>query len=124
MPAFDVSETCYRYSPKLDGESEQIADLLLGLTAARKTWDFGRCFLYLRNVQGHRWNHKRVYRIYRELELNLRIKRLRLPLHFHVSRRSLSRFTSIQHVIRLTPKMHKNQTDHPTVYIADEFEYD
>ena len=30
--------------------------------------------LYLRNVKGFFWNHKRVYRIYRELELNLRIK--------------------------------------------------
>jgi putative transposase len=30
--------------------------------------------LYLRNVQGRLWNHKRVYRIYRELELSLRIK--------------------------------------------------
>lgn len=69
--AFDVSETCYRYNPKLDDENEQIADLLLGLTTAKKTWGFGLCFLYLRNVQGHRWNHKRVYRIYRELELNL-----------------------------------------------------
>ena len=28
----------------------------------------------MRNVQGFVWNHKRVYRIYRELELNLRIK--------------------------------------------------
>ncbi len=72
--AFDVSETCYRYSPKLDNENEQIADLLLGLTTAKKAWGFGLCFLYLRNVQGHGWNHKRVYRIYRELELNLRIK--------------------------------------------------
>lgn len=36
--AFDVSETCYRYSPKLDNENEQIADLLLGLTRAKKTW--------------------------------------------------------------------------------------
>ena len=72
--AFGVSECCYRYSPKLDDENEQIADLLLGLTTAKKTWGFGLCFLYLRNVQGHGWNHKRVYRIYRELELNLRIK--------------------------------------------------
>ncbi|WP_156397733.1 IS3 family transposase [Rhizobium sp. Root1204] len=71
---FDVSETCYRYSAKLNDENEQIADLLIGLTRAKKTWGFGLCFLYLRNVRGHRWNHKRVYRIYRELELNLRIK--------------------------------------------------
>ena len=28
----------------------------------------------MRNVQGHGWNHKRVYRIYRELAFNLRIK--------------------------------------------------
>ena len=71
---FGVSETCYRYSPKLRDENEEIADLLVGLTDARKTWGFGLCFLHLRNVQGRLWNHKRVYRIYCELELNLRIK--------------------------------------------------
>ena len=38
---FGVSETCYRYSPKLQDENEQIADLLVGLTEARKTWGFG-----------------------------------------------------------------------------------
>ena len=72
--AFGVSQTCYRYSPKLKPESERIEDLLIGLTKAHKTWGFGLCFLHLRNVKGHLWNHKRVYRIYRELELNLRIK--------------------------------------------------
>ena len=72
--AFGVSETCYRYSPKLKDENEEIADLLVGLTDARKTWGFGLCFLHLRNVKGHPWNHKRVYRIYCALELNLRIK--------------------------------------------------
>lgn len=36
--AFGVSETCYRYSPKLKGENEEIADLPVGLTDARKTW--------------------------------------------------------------------------------------
>ena len=71
---FGVSETCYRYGPKLRAENEEIADLLVGLTDARKTWGFGLCFLHLRNVKGHPWNHKRVYRIYCELELNLRIK--------------------------------------------------
>ena len=72
--AFGVSETCYRYSPKLDEENERIADLLVGLTQARRSWGFGLCFLHLRNVRGHTWNHKRVYRIYCELALNLRIK--------------------------------------------------
>ena len=71
---FGVSETCYRYSPLLSDENEEIADLLLGLTDAKKTWGFGLCFLHLRNLQGHIWNHKRVYRIYCELALNLRIK--------------------------------------------------
>ena len=72
--AFGVSETCYRYSPKLKDENEEIADLLVGLTDARKIWGFGLSFLHLRNVKGHPWIHKRVHRIYRALELNLRIK--------------------------------------------------
>jgi putative transposase len=58
---FGVSETCYRYSPPLSAENEQIADLLVGLTEARKTWGFGLCFVHLRKVQGHPSNHKRVY---------------------------------------------------------------
>jgi putative transposase len=72
--AFGVSETCFRYSPRRDAENEFIADLLEGLTKAHRTWGFGLCFLHMRNVQGHCWNHKRVHRIYCELELNLRIK--------------------------------------------------
>ena len=71
---FPISETCYRYSPVLSDENEEIADWLERLTENKRRWGFGSCFLYLRNVQGYRRNHKRVYRIYCELELNLRIK--------------------------------------------------
>lgn len=35
---FKVSETYYRYSAKLKDENEQIADLLIGLTRAKKSW--------------------------------------------------------------------------------------
>jgi putative transposase len=34
--AFGVSETWNRYRPQLGDESEEIADLLIGLTCARK----------------------------------------------------------------------------------------
>lgn len=72
--SLDISESCYRYSPKLVTENEVIADWLLRLVTTNKQWGFGLCYLHLRNVKGFVWNHKRVYRIYRELELNLRIK--------------------------------------------------
>lgn len=72
--AFSISETCYRYRARLSSENETIADWLIRLTNSQRNWGFGLCFLYLRNVKQFRWNHKRVYRIYRELELNLRIK--------------------------------------------------
>ena len=71
---FVISETCYRYEPKLSDENAEIADWLIRLTHNQRNWGFGLCFLHLRNVKGYPWNHKRVYRIYCELELNLRIK--------------------------------------------------
>ena len=72
--AFTISETCYRSQPKLSDENAEIGDWLVGLTQSHRNWGFMLCFLYLRNVKGFKWNHKRVYQIYRELELNLRIK--------------------------------------------------
>ena len=71
---FNIIQTCYRYKHLYNDENAKIAELLLDLTDRHKRWGFGLCFLYLRNILGFVWNHKRVYRIYRELELNLRIK--------------------------------------------------
>jgi len=58
----------------LNCENEEISDWLERLTVNKRNCGFGLCFLYLRNVQGYDWNHKRVYQICCELELNLRIK--------------------------------------------------
>ncbi len=56
---FMISETCYRYQPKLSDKNTLIADWLLGLTNRQRNWGFQLCFLYLRNVKGFKWNHKR-----------------------------------------------------------------
>ena len=72
--AFQISQACYRYKAQRCIEDDEIAQWLLRLTDNNRSWGFGLCFLYLRNVRGFKWNHKRVYRIYRELELNLRIR--------------------------------------------------
>lgn len=58
-----MSQTCYRYERRRDDENEQIADWLLRLTDNNRNWGFGLRYLYLRNVTGFAWNHKRVYRI-------------------------------------------------------------
>ena len=72
--AFGISETCYRHQAKREAENEEIANWLIRLTDNNRNWGFGLCYLYLRNVKGFGWNHKRIYRIYRAQELNLRIK--------------------------------------------------
>ena len=71
---FGVSQTCYRYAAKSRDENKVVADSLIALSLRSRTWGFGLMFLHLRNVQHKPWNHKRVYRVYCELKLNLRIK--------------------------------------------------
>ena len=69
---FSVSEIYYRYEAKNNAQNELIANWLIHLTDNNRSLGF--CYLYLRNVKNYTWNHKRIYRIYKDLELNLRIK--------------------------------------------------
>jgi hypothetical protein len=71
---FGVSQTCYHYAAKNKDENKAVADSLIALSLRNRARGFGLMFLHLRNVQGKRWNHKRVYRVYCELKFNLRIK--------------------------------------------------
>ncbi|OQW79852.1 MAG: hypothetical protein BVN35_00240 [Proteobacteria bacterium ST_bin11] len=50
--ALDISQSGYRYQSKLSAENAEIADLLRRLTDTHRTWGFGLCYLYLRNVKG------------------------------------------------------------------------
>jgi putative transposase len=50
-----------------------VIEALHAIVEEHNRWGFWKCYRRLR-LDGHGWNHKRVYRVYRELGLNLRRK--------------------------------------------------
>ncbi len=71
--------TLYFYKKKPNNEDDKIREELVLLSEQHYTWGFWMMHHRLRN-RGFGWNHKRVYRIYTSLKLNLRSKRKkRLP---------------------------------------------
>lgn len=76
---FGLSETVYYYKTKSKSEDIQIEDELRSLAEVHTNWGFWLMFYHLRLNQ-HKWNHKRVYRVYRNMKLNMRRKyKRRLP---------------------------------------------
>ncbi len=73
---FSVSETCYRHIAKQSAINDKVAAKLIEITSSKgqTTWGFKLCYLYIRHQVGWKLNRKRVYRIYCELKLNLRIR--------------------------------------------------
>lgn len=73
-----LSRSVFRYEAQLTDDQE-LAQELLRLAERQPRWGCGKMVDYLRN-HGYSWNHKRIRRIYRELQLNLRRKpKKRLP---------------------------------------------
>jgi len=70
--AFQWARLAIALIRKLDAENVKTTKILIYLTETSQSWGFGLFFLHLRNKK--HWDHKRVYRIYCDLELNLRIK--------------------------------------------------
>ena len=74
-----VSKTAYYYKPKKSIGDAEIKVYLQVLAEKHKRWGFDKMMLKVK-MDNKPWNHKRVYRIYCELGLNLRIKpRKRIP---------------------------------------------
>jgi putative transposase len=75
---FGVSRSYYAYAPTPRDDSEVIA-ALVELAERKPTWGFSKLFRVLRR-RGHPWNHKRVWRVYCLLKMNLKRKgKKRLP---------------------------------------------
>jgi len=75
---FYIHFSVYSYKPR-PREDQKVRDALATLTEQHTRWGFWMMHYRLRNI-GHKWNHKRVYRIYTEMGLNLRRKsKRRLP---------------------------------------------
>jgi len=74
-----ISKRAYYYRPKKRSGDEEITAYLKALAEAYKRWGFDK-MRQKAKVDKKPWNHKRMYRIYCELGLNIRIKpRKRIP---------------------------------------------
>jgi putative transposase len=75
----NLNRATFRRKPKLSSTNQQVCSLLLKLAHNHKRWGFDLMFRWMKH-NGYNWNHKRVYKIYCYLGLNLRIKpKKRLP---------------------------------------------
>jgi putative transposase len=74
----NISSSVYYYKPILKDDNP-IISLLTRLADEHSRWGFWMMYHHLRNM-GHIWNHKRVYRVYLALDMNIRRKhKKRLP---------------------------------------------
>lgn len=67
-----ISRQSYRYQGKENNDFE-IREALQTLAGTHPRWGFKKMNAVLQK-QGKPWNHKRIYRVYCEMKLNLRVK--------------------------------------------------
>lgn len=92
-----LSRTVFAYRPSPRDDMPLIT-ALLELVEKHPRYGFGKYFALLRRA-GHRWNHKRVYRVYRRLKLHLRRKgKKRLPTRAPVRLEAQARVNSCRSI--------------------------
>jgi putative transposase len=76
--AVKISRTTYLYRPR-NKEDKQIISLLGELVDKHPSIGFWKCYHRIRR-RGYKWNHKRIYRVYTQMNLNIRRRaKKRLP---------------------------------------------
>ncbi len=75
-----LSSSVFYYKATTNPTDAPIQDMLNGLAEGHRRWGFWKMYDFIRQQTSHKWNHKRVYRIYTQMQLNLRRKgKKRLP---------------------------------------------
>ena len=81
-----LSRAAYYRTPQSHYRDAEVIKVLNALIEKHPRWGFWKCFKVLR--RNHRWNHKRVYRVYCDLNLNQKRRakkrlpqRVKMPLH-------------------------------------------
>jgi len=75
----NIPRSTYQYNIKNKDGDIQIIQLLGELVEKHPSIGFWKCYHRLRR-QGYQWNHKRVYRVYTQMKLNIRRRaKKRLP---------------------------------------------
>jgi putative transposase len=75
--ALGISRTAsYQCPDGANHNDDELIEALNQTVEKHPRWGFWKCYNYLR-LNGYTWNHKRVWRVYRKLKLNLprRVKR-------------------------------------------------
>jgi len=81
--AIGISRSVYHYQPDINRDEAVIA-AIQSVVERYPAYGFSKVFTVLRR-EGHHWNHKRVYRVYCTLKLNMRRKgKKRLPNRYPV----------------------------------------
>lgn len=80
----EISRSVNRYVPQAN-KDQPVIEALLELSSRHSELGFGKLFKLIRR-QGHRWSHKRVYRIYCDLKMNKRWRgKKHLPSRYPLS---------------------------------------
>lgn len=68
-----ISQSVHYYKPKIKKDDELIKEMVKKYAYQETRWGFGKIMTKIK-LDSYPWNHKKVYRIYKELGLNLRVK--------------------------------------------------
>jgi len=107
------------YKPKADcaAKGAPVVDVLNAIVAVRARWNFWKCFRRMRK-DGRPLSHRRVYRVYRDMRLNMKWRTKKAGHHarasaagrFHAIEPSMGAGLYARHAIRL-PSVSNTQYD-------------